>query len=104
MNLSAPEGMSVNDGITRKPSCVKYMSVDEMNRVLQVGPRAEIAKADMQKAYRNVPAHSCDRWILGMEWESIMFVDGALPFGLRSAPLLFMGAAVEWVAKRRGAT
>ncbi len=41
-----------------------------------------------------------------MEWKGTVFVDGALPFGLRSAPLLFtvLGDAVEWVAKRRGAS
>ncbi len=50
--------------------------------------------------------HPCDRWLLGMEWEGTTFVDGALPFGLRSAPLLFtaIGDAMEWIAKRRGAT
>ncbi len=103
VNLSAPEGLSVNDGIDRKLSSVKHISVDDVvKRVLQVGP---IAKADVRKAYRNVPVHPCDRW-LGMEWEGTTFVDGALPFGLRSAPLLFtaIGDAVEWLAKRRGAT
>ncbi len=48
VNLSAPEGLSVNDGIDRKLSSVKYISVDDVvKRVLQVGPGAEIAKADV---------------------------------------------------------
>ena len=34
-----------------------------------------------------------------------MFVDGTLPFGQRSAPLLFtaLGDAIKWIAKSRGA-
>ena len=33
-----------------------------------------------------------------------MYVDGTLPFGLRSAPLLFtaLGDALQWVMEQRG--
>ncbi len=48
-----------------------------------------MAKADVKKAYRNVPVHPDDRRLLGMEWRGTTFVDRTLPFGLRSAPLLF---------------
>ena len=50
--------------------------------------------------------HPKDRLLLGMEWKGVVFVDGTLPFGLRSAPLLFtaLGDAVEWVAKSREAS
>ncbi len=107
VNLSAPEGSSVNDGIDRRLARVRYTSVDDVvERVLKLGVGAEIAKADVSKAYRNVPVHPEDRWLLGMEWDGQVFVDGTLPFGLRSAPLLFtaLGDAVEWVAKRKGAS
>ncbi len=64
-----------------------------------------MAKADVKKAYRNVPVHPDDRRLLGMEWRGTTFVDRTLPFGLRSAPLLFtaLGDALEWVAKAHGA-
>ncbi len=77
-----------------------------VERVLKLGAGAELAKADVSKAYRNVPVHPEDRWLLGMEWNGQVFVDGVLLFGLRSAPLLFtaLGDAVEWVAKRKGAS
>ncbi len=107
VNLSAPDGRSVNDGVDRTLSSVAYTSVDEVvRRVLLLGRGAEVAKADVRVAYRNVPVHPEDRWLLGMRWKDKVFVDGALPFGLRSAPLLFtaLGDTVEWVATQKGAT
>ncbi len=70
---------------------------DMVERVLKLGAGAELAKADVSKAYRNVHVHPEDRWLLGMEWNGQVFVDGVLPFSLRSALLLFnaLGDAVE---------
>lgn len=107
VNLSAPEGSSVNDGIDKGLSGVEYTSVDEVvARVRELGTGAVLAKADVRAAYRNVPVHPRDRWLLGMEWEGSVFVDGTLPFGLRSAPLLFtaLGDAIQWIAARKGAS
>ncbi len=106
VNLSAPEGHSVNDGIDRELSSVAYTSVDDViRRVVELGEGALIAKADVKAAYRNIPVHPRDRWLLGVKWEGETFVDGTLPFGLRSAPLLFtaVGDAMEWIATQRGA-
>ena len=78
----------------------------QVHVVDDVSVGAEIAKADVSKAYRNVPVHPSDRWLLGMEWKGTVLVDGTQPFDLRSVPLLFsaLGDAVEWVAKLRGAS
>ena len=65
-----------NNGIDRELPSMSYMSVDDVvAKVLQLGCGAEIAKADVSKAYRNVPVHLDDRWLLGMEWEGTL--DGA---------------------------
>ncbi len=107
VNLSSPDGGSVNDGIARELASVAYTSVDDVvERVLALGEGAEIAKADVKTAYRNVPVHPRDRWLLGMEWEGETLIDGALPFGLRSAPLIFtaLGDAIQWIATEKGAT
>ena len=39
-----------------------------------------------------------------MMWEGALYVDTALPFGLRSAPKIFnaVADAVDWVAKSMG--
>ena len=42
---------------------------------------------------------------MGLRWEGSLFIDTALPFGLRSAPKIFTAVAdaVEWIAKSEGA-
>ena len=105
LDLSAPEGFSVNDGIPKDLCSLGYMSVDDLvAQVLQMGRGAEMAKIDVKQAYRNVPVHSKDRHLLGMQWKGRVLVDGTLPFGLRSAPLLFtaLGDAVQWAAEKKG--
>ena len=52
-----------------------------------------MAKFDLKSAYRQVPVHPDDRWLLDMEWRGQLFVDTALPFGLRWAPAIFNAVA-----------
>ena len=59
--------------------------------MLQLGKGSEMAKIDVRQAYRNVPVHPRDRHLLGMEWQGRVLIDGALPFGLRSAPVHSLG-------------
>ena len=54
---------------------------------------ALLAKVDIASAYRNIPIHPDNRWLLGMKWENSMFTDTALPFGLRSVPKIFTAVA-----------
>lgn len=51
-----------------------------------------------------VPIHPQDRPLLGLHWKGATFMDGALPFGLRSAPKLFSALAdsVMWLLHPRG--
>lgn len=51
-----------------------------------LGAGALLAKIDIKSAYRLVPVHPDDRMFLGMLWEGGLYVNGMLPFGLRSAP------------------
>ena len=107
LNLSAPDKASVNDGISKELSSLGYMSVDDLvQEVLRRGRDTEMAKTDVSQAYRNVPVHPEDRGLLGMEWQGRVLVDGTLPFGLRSAPLLFsaLGDAIQWAVVQQGAT
>ena len=57
------------------------------------GVGSMLAKFDLKSAYRNVPVHPDDRHFLGMEWKGDVFVDTVLPFGLRSAPIIFSAVA-----------
>ena len=107
INLSTPEGYSVNDGIDMELSSVSYISVDNVvARILKLGRGALLAKMDIKQAYRNVPVSPENRFLLGMCWEGKEYVDTALPFGLRSAPLIFtaLAEALLWIMRQRGAT
>ena len=50
--------------------------------------------------------HPADRHLLAMEWNSSIFIDACLPFGLRSAPKLFnvLADLLEWILINQGVT
>ena len=105
VDMSSPEGHSVNDGIRDSLCSLSYVSVSDAARgVVDKGRGALMAKVDVKSAYRQVPIHPDDRWLMGMLWEGSLYVDTALPFGLRSAPKIFTAVAdaVEWIVKQEG--
>ena len=102
LDLSFPTDHSVNDGIFKKEFPVVYSTVrDAINLIVQNGKGAFMSKVDIRKAYRIVPIHPDDRYLLGMKWQEKFFVDLALPFGLRSAPGIFDSLAdlFEWTLR-----
>ena len=105
LDLSSPEGESVNDGIAPDDCSLRYLKIKEVaTAVLKSGPRTEMAKIDIQNAYRIVPVHPADRYLLGMSWEGGIYVDAVLPFGLRSAPIIFnaLADALLWILREHG--
>ena len=67
IDLSSPDGHSVNDGISKELTSLTYMSVDDVVRgLLQRGRGALLEKMDIKQAYRNIPVDSQDRLLLGM--------------------------------------
>ena len=68
------------------------------------GQGALLAKLDIKSAYRNVPIHPEDRWLMGMSWDGALFIDTTLPFGLRSDPKIFtaLADAAEWIIRQAG--
>ena len=105
VDLSSPDNHSVNDGIDPALTSLSYTRIEQVvQTVLDLGPGAQLAKIDVKSAFRVMPIHPDDRPLLGMLWEDQLYVDAALPFGLRSAPKLFnaLTDALEWIAKRLG--
>ena len=105
VDLSAPEGGSVNDGIAQDLCSLSYIGVEDAAwAILARGRNTLLAKVDIRSAYRNVTIHPDDRWLLGMSWDGSLFVDTVLPFRLRSAPKIFTAVvdAVEGIARRKG--
>ena len=90
MDLSAPQGHSVNNGIDKELCSMHYTSLDEAAiKVCQLGKGTLLAKMDTRQAYRNIPVAPEDKALLGMKWEGHTYIDQVLPFGLRSIPMIF---------------
>lgn len=107
VDLSYPQGRSVNHSISKDLSSIQYATIDQaVAGIMRLGPGAELAKVDVERAYRNVPVHQEDRWLLGMEWNQTKYMDTTLPFGLRSAPKIFSAVAdaLEWAFREAGVT
>ncbi len=105
VDLSHPDGVCVNEGIRADLCSLVYSSVDNaIDAILEFGPGSLLAKLDLEIAYRNVPVHPTDRPLLGMVWEDALYIDTALPFGLRSAPKSFSALAdgLIWMMGHRG--
>ena len=94
VDLSYPEGQSVNSRISEALCSLSYVSVEGAAQImLRLGRGALLAKVDIRNAYRNIPVHPDDRWLLGLSWKGDIFIDTVLPFGLRSAPKIFNSVA-----------
>ena len=104
-DLSHPRGASVNDGIDPQLCSLSYVSVDDaVCAIWRLGVGTVLAKFDLESAYRQIPVHPQDRLLLGVMLGGQHYVDGALPFGLRSAPKLFnaVADALLWIMGQHG--
>ena len=105
VDLSAPRGFSVNDGIREEICSLHYASVDQaVSLILRLGQCTMLVKLDLKDAYRIVPVHPHDHPLLGVTWEGSTYADRSLPFGLRSAPKIFTTVAdmLAWAIHCKG--
>ena len=51
-----------------------------------------------------VPVNPDDQPLLAVEWANRIYIDRALPFGLRSAPKIFSAVAdtIQWILQHHG--
>lgn len=93
LDLSYPEGKSVNDGIPKdhylgKPINLNYPTVEHLvELVKEKGRGCMLFKRDLKRAYRQLPVDPGDIHLLGYQWNNETYVDRVLPMGLRSAAL-----------------
>ena len=102
VHLSAPDGMSINDGIHEEQFSLQYITVDDVvAQVIKHGKDALMFKVDIKHAFRIVPVHPEDWPLLGMVWDGQYYVDKVLPFGLRSSPAIFnhLAEALCWILR-----
>ena len=95
----------MNNGIRKELYSVSYTFVDTIaDRIVAKGRGTLPAKLDIKQAYRIVPVHLDNRRLLGMTLGGRVYVDKALPFGLRSAPLIFTAVvdSLQWIMNQGG--
>ena len=100
MDLSQPQGSSINDNIDKGDFPCQYTHFDNAtNMVYNQGRNCLMTKIDIQHAFRLLPVNPAQWILLGICWLGMYFVDTRLPFGLRSAPAIFnrFADAVCWI-------
>ena len=101
-HLSAPAGVSVNDGIPKDLYSLQYVTIDNaINMILCLGRGTLLAKIDIHNAFRLCPVRPEDQPLLGIYWRQQYYYDLVLPFGVRSAPFIFnqVADAFEWICR-----
>jgi hypothetical protein len=69
-DLSFPKDNSVNSHTPTENSTVQYESIENIIHLLQqFGPRALMAKMDIEDDFRNIPVHPSDYHLLGFKWD-----------------------------------
>ena len=105
VDMSSPEGASINDSIAKDLATLSYIGIQDVARViLGLGKGSLLSKIDVKSAYRIVPVHPADRPLLGMMFDGMEYADATLPFGLRSAPKIFnaLADALLWILRAHG--
>ncbi len=105
-NLSAPfVGPSVNSHIPTAAGSVSYDTVDTAISLIQaVGPRAFLAKTDIEHAYKLIPILPADITALGIRWFGDWLWDCTLPMGSRSGCAIFKAFShtIQFLSEARG--
>ena len=74
--MSSPLGSSVNKGINPNDYPLQYIQVNDIVKMVsKFGQGALMAKFDVEAAYRNLAVHPSDRYLIGMKWRSMFYVD-----------------------------
>ena len=100
MDLSQPDGASINEGINKEDFSVQYTHFDAAtDLVYNKGRNCNMTKLDIQHAFRLLPVLPCQWILLGICWLGQFFIDTRLPFGLRSSPAIFnrFADAICWI-------
>src|SRR5947207_345982 len=104
-DLSAPTGRSANDGIPKHYGTIIYETFQfALRLVAKAGKGCILVKRDLKSAFRYVPVSPFDQWLLMYEWDGRIYVELFLPFGLRTAPIIFnlFSEAIHWIMQLKG--
>jgi hypothetical protein len=94
LNLSAPKGFSVNDGIDNEQFPASMSSTEAWVSVLnKMGKNCLIMKVDFADAYKHVPVAAADTDLQWFEWGGKFFKELCLIFGAASSAGIFDATA-----------
>ena len=80
VDLSAPTSASINDSINADICSLFYSHVNPAaSLILGLRSGALMAKLDIKSAYRLVPVHPGDRYLLNLQWEGETYAVACLP-------------------------
>ena len=110
VDLSWPEGTSVNTGIDKnvylgETISLLYPSLDSLTAIIvKKGPGALLFKTDLKRAYRQIFVYPGDMHLLAFKSKDKMYVDRTLPFGLSSAAYICQRVTnmIRFLLKERG--
>ena len=91
---------SAKDGISLDQFSPTYATIDmAISVIIRKGPGSFLTKVDIRIAFRLCPVRPSDWPRLGIEWQGIFYYYRVLPFGLRSAPIIFNSFtdSIEWI-------
>jgi len=103
-HLSYPKGFSINDGIDPEYTRVTYATIEDAIRYIKkLGPGCFLAKTDIKSAFRIIPIHPSEYYLLGMVWNDLYYYDRCMPMGCASSCRTFetFSTAVEWIARKK---
>ena len=107
-DLSYPQNQSVNDAIDKTFTVVQYDSIDTVvEKVKLSGRHCLMAKTDIENAFRLVPIHEKDRFLLGFSWsfqnKKQFFMNACLAMGLNISCQIFtrFSNALQWIMETK---
>ena len=94
MDLSCPQGVSVNAGIYKTSYLesefyLTFLTIDDITSELKcLGQGAMLYKIDVSRVFRHVRVDPGDYDLLGLQW-NVHYVDMCMPFGMRHGSQIF---------------
>ena len=87
-HLSYRENNSVNSGIPEEFPTVSYATIQQATAKV-LGKGSFLAKSDIKSAFRLLPIHPSDYYLLGFSWDEKFYYDRCLPVGCSASCQLF---------------
>ncbi len=102
MDLSFPEGKSVNSGVDKTTFMGEKFSLElpgpiALREILKDREVTYLWTMDVSRAYRQLRSDPLDLPLLGLTWQGKFYIDLAVPFGLRHGARNMQSVSVAFV-------